>query len=72
MIRIDYSMPKKEELEKYLKEEIHPIFEALVTELLQKVPRGHDIIPFCIEWLSKKVVRSSTKTHHESDGEDLD
>jgi hypothetical protein len=41
-------MSKKEELEKYLKEEIHPVFEQLVTELLIKVPRGSDLLPFCI------------------------
>lgn len=66
-------MPKKEELEKYLKEEIHPIFEALITELLLKVPRGHDVIPFCIEWLGRKVTKpESHKTLHESDPEDAD
>ena len=41
-------MSKKEELEKYLKEEIHPVFKELVTQLLIKVSKGTDLLPFCI------------------------
>jgi hypothetical protein len=55
-------MSKKEELEKYLKQEIHPVFEELVTELLVKVPRGADLIPFCVQWLQNKLPKNVTKS----------
>lgn len=67
-------MSRKEELDKYLKEEIHPILEPLVTELLLKAPRGAAVIPFCIEWLNKKnatnLVRTETRGVNSDDDMD--
>ena len=59
-------------MEKYLREEVHPVFEALITALLLKVPRGKDLMPFCVDWLRKRTEKEqhtdrSLKTERNSE-----